>query len=87
VGGGKVESITDSQGNYTMSLEPATYMVVIEKEGFEPQTIQKTIESGVTTILSASLQALPDPEGILKGQITDANGNPIEGAKVTATKA
>jgi hypothetical protein len=76
---------THANGSYRLSnVLAGNYTVTASKNGY--QTSSQTsirVVAGQTTNLNFTLTPLPTT-GHITGTVTDANGNPIEGAQVTA---
>jgi len=73
---------TDSNGKFSMNLQPGNYNITVTKAGLNDGSASITINAGQTTTQDFTLSF---QDGILSGQVMDAGGNPVEQATVTAT--
>ncbi|MED1864392.1 carboxypeptidase regulatory-like domain-containing protein [Fictibacillus nanhaiensis] len=79
------KTITDSNGNYTISgLAPDRYTVIVGAEGFSPVSLGAVIQDNETTIISTELQPL---FGSLSGSVQDNEGNLLPGVVVLVKNA
>lgn len=75
---------TDAEGGYAVAdLQPATYTVTVEADGYESQSRETTVEGGETTEEDF---ALDGEVGAVAGTVADAeSGEPVADAGVTVT--
>ncbi|MET3728315.1 5-hydroxyisourate hydrolase-like protein (transthyretin family) [Fictibacillus halophilus] len=79
------KTITDSNGNYTISgLAPDRYTVIVGADGFSPVSLGAVIEDNETTTISTELQSL---FGLLSGSVQDNEGNVFPGAVILVKNA
>ncbi len=72
---------TDANGSYEINnLGPGVYTVTATAENFQAKTSGATIEAHQITIVD--FQLIENPGGIF-GSVTDAVGNPINGAEIS----
>lgn len=72
---------TDLGGSYAIgNLPPGTFSVVVTAPDFSNATGGVSLSPG-ETVTGLDFQLQPNP-GALSGQVTDTNGNPIQGAAV-----
>jgi hypothetical protein len=83
------QTLTDSEGRFTLSVNPGSYRLLATSQGFVPaEQIERTEVPGAFLTLSAGqrlsrtvLQLLPT--GTITGRIFDPEGNRVEGATVS----
>jgi hypothetical protein len=80
---GSTQLATDSQGFFTLTVDPGNYDVVAVQSGFTPWRQTVTVPALTTVTLEITLTQPSD--FTVKGQITDRNRNPIPGATVRLT--
>jgi len=74
--------MTDAQGKYVFDdLEPATYLLLAERNGFAPQRYNTTLKLQRGQKASGLL-LLMTPHAVITGRITDEDGEPVVGADV-----
>ena len=69
------------ESSYTDSLVAGTYEFVAKKDGYESNSIQKTINEDRTTNLTINLNALPSS---ISGIVVDETGETLQDVTVTA---
>jgi len=75
--------VSDAEGNYRIAgLEGGTYTLSVKADGFRPSLV-RDIEVRVPE--KSPVDVRLDPGLSLSGVVTDAHGNPVAGAEVTAT--
>jgi len=81
-----VQAYTDSGGNYGFTnIDPRSYHVTLQKEGYEVSSKDITIHEGDNPLNIQMVPiVVPPGEATLHGVVTDAvTGDPIAGVKVT----
>jgi 5-hydroxyisourate hydrolase-like protein (transthyretin family) len=79
------KTITDSNGNYTISgLAPDRYTVIIGAKGFSPVSLGAVIQDNETTIINKELQPI---FASLSGSVQDNEGNILPGAVILVKNA
>jgi protocatechuate 3,4-dioxygenase beta subunit len=74
---------TGPDGGFALVLEKGSHTLTIVKDGFWRPIIHINC-SGQDTV---SLTIETKPEGVIKGRVTDDNGQPIKGAKVASSES
>jgi subtilisin family serine protease len=78
-----VSAVTDENGWFQLSVEPGTYTVMAEAEGFYPAEQQISVDENETVLISFNL--IPTQPGTIYGYVFDANtSEPIQGATIVA---
>jgi len=80
---------SDVQGHFHLELEPCSYRVWVEREGFARQNFGSSVPEGTGSILTVvSGQELHDlafritPLGALSGRVSDQDGDPLQGVGI-----
>ncbi len=84
--GNVVTTQTSSGGHYNLSLKSGSYTISASKQGY---TSSKSVQLTLTvaeTVSDINFTLTPNPS-VIRGTVSDANGNPIGGAKITADGA
>ncbi|WP_226005885.1 carboxypeptidase regulatory-like domain-containing protein [Natrinema salinisoli] len=81
VSAGDLETTTDENGTYSLQLEAGDYTLEVSAEGYEDASEDVTVEVESTTTADVTLEERP---GSVEGTVTDAAGEPIADATVTA---
>ena len=75
--------VSDAEGNYRIAgLEAGTYTLSVKAVGFRPSLVR---DIDVRVPEKSPVDVRLDPGLSLSGVVTDAHGNPVAGAEVTAT--
>ena len=73
---------TDVNGTFTFNVEPGTYTLFVEAEGYFNTTVSVSVGENETVIVQIPLEPKP-VNGTIVGQVLDAStGDPIAGALV-----
>ncbi|QSG02788.1 carboxypeptidase regulatory-like domain-containing protein [Natranaeroarchaeum sulfidigenes] len=77
-----IESVeTDDDGTYEVELGEGEYSLSIDEDGFASKERDTSIEEETTTTEDFELEPLET--GVLEGEVTDEEGEPIEAARVS----
>ncbi|MBK7871344.1 MAG: choice-of-anchor B family protein [Saprospiraceae bacterium] len=78
---------SDISGNYkTGQVQAGIFSVIIEKLGYQPKTVQATLQNGVVTILNAALTPL-STYSVTGKAVSSVSGSSVAGAKVIIANA
>ena len=84
VSSGKASATTAVDGTYTLNnVDAGTATVTATLSGYQTASEAITVTAGLNN-QAAALQLAPVNPGNASGMVTDANGNPIQGANVSA---
>jgi flagellar hook assembly protein FlgD len=82
---GTLNTLTDSNGIYSVSIQPGSYTVYCSAANYQSQSLDSVvITSNQTTTTNFTLESTPLPNGTIAGIVTNAQNQPIAGAVVTA---
>ncbi len=84
---GNKETTTGAGGGFNLNAPAGTQPVVINATGYESIALNVEIIGGLppfTFFLAASTVEPPNTPFNVRGKVTDQNGNPLSGARVTA---
>ena len=77
-------AVTDENGWFQLSVQPGTYTVVADAEGYLPS--QQQVQVGENETVIVEFQLTPSQPGTIYGYVVDANtSQPIANATVTAS--
>ncbi|MCB2181939.1 MAG: carboxypeptidase regulatory-like domain-containing protein [Desulfobulbaceae bacterium] len=80
---GTFSIVSDSRGNYTMSIPAGDYNVTASADGYTSQTFPVTLMAGTKSVLNFALSESVVSSGIITGTVTDsASGVGIAGVAV-----
>ncbi|MDF9745116.1 carboxypeptidase regulatory-like domain-containing protein [Natrinema salsiterrestre] len=75
------QTTTDDNGTYSLELEAGEYALAVSAEGYEDASQNVSIEVETTTTADVTLE---EATGAVEGTVTDADGEPVADATVTA---
>ncbi len=71
---------TDINGSFTVSVKPGSYNVSAFKEGYLPASAKVDVAENQTSVVVLAL--LPAAKGVIKGYVTDNNGEPLANTSI-----
>lgn len=81
-----IERTTADDGTFTLDrLQPGDYAVVVAADGYVTDRLSVTVRDGMYTRANAQLDAATPRDGVVRATVTGPDGEPVEGALVTAT--
>ncbi|WP_175480088.1 carboxypeptidase-like regulatory domain-containing protein [Natrinema salaciae] len=83
VAAGDQQTTTSESGCYALVLEPGEYALAVSADGYENASEDVTVDAGTTTTVNVTLE-LESTTGTVEGTVTDADGEPVANATVTA---